>query len=334
MSTTVNFSYQFLSRKFQLFSEFLYDDHIRSRLVKDIRFFRDNKGKLDNRYPYARAIKFNKGIKSLGVDDKGMTYLDHFRRLVTTIGNVLGYVRMVRSGGLHQCYKSIQFVPDVEDIPTFNDKTEEDGLSDQTRDAAKNLDSILQNLSDSFGEETDYFSVLVNVFKNICQQTDSDHLKNFVTIVPPMCLNFVEHLLHLKERLPKKGGKSEAAFTDDGFALGLAFMLKVLGQIEAFDAYHWWEEVDSEIKKSKKDLEKVRHRRTSEEAETYTLSLKQLTTMKREWELMYFSFEASRVFFRDIQEEAEREKEAKEAQAAQTGKKPVAQAAQESAQAQ
>ena len=56
--------------------------------------------------------------------------------------------------------------------------------------------------------------------------------------------------------------------------------------------------------------------------------------MKREWELMYFSFEASRVFFRDIQEEAEREKEAKEAQAAQTGKKPVAQAAQESAQAQ
>jgi hypothetical protein len=52
-------------------------------------------------------------------------------------GNVLGYVRMVRSSGLHQCYKSIQFVPDVEDVPTFADKAEEDGLSGQTRDASK-----------------------------------------------------------------------------------------------------------------------------------------------------------------------------------------------------
>jgi len=313
MSTTVNFSYQFLSRMFQKCSEFLYDDHIRSRLMKDIRFFRDNKHALDNRYPYQRAIKFNKGIKALGVDDKGMSYLDHFRRLITTVGNVLGYVRMVRSGGLHQCYKSIQFVPDVDDVPSFADKIAEDGLSEQTKNAAENLDSVLKNLLDSFGEETDYFAVLVNVFRPLADK--HAHLKNFVAIVPPLTLNFVEHLLSLKERIPKKGGRDEAAFTDDGFALGLAFMLKVLGLMDSFDAYHWWEEVDAEMKKTKKDLDKVRHRRTSEEAETYTLSMKQLTTMKREWELLYFSFEASRVFFRDVQREQEEEEEVKPKQA-------------------
>ena len=37
MNTTVNFTYQFLAQKFQIFSQFLYDDHIKSRLIKDIR---------------------------------------------------------------------------------------------------------------------------------------------------------------------------------------------------------------------------------------------------------------------------------------------------------
>ena len=34
MSTTVNFVYQFLGKKFFIFSQFLYDDHIKSRLMK------------------------------------------------------------------------------------------------------------------------------------------------------------------------------------------------------------------------------------------------------------------------------------------------------------
>jgi hypothetical protein len=38
ISTTVNFTYQFLAQKFVAFSQFLYDDHIKSRLVKEYRF--------------------------------------------------------------------------------------------------------------------------------------------------------------------------------------------------------------------------------------------------------------------------------------------------------
>lgn len=38
ISTTVNFTYQFLAQKFISFSQFLFDDHIKSRLVKEYRF--------------------------------------------------------------------------------------------------------------------------------------------------------------------------------------------------------------------------------------------------------------------------------------------------------
>ena len=34
MNTTVNFTYQFLRKKFYIFSQFMYDEHIKSRLIK------------------------------------------------------------------------------------------------------------------------------------------------------------------------------------------------------------------------------------------------------------------------------------------------------------
>ena len=40
MNTTVNFSYQFLKKKFGIFSQFLFDDQIKSRLAKDARAFK------------------------------------------------------------------------------------------------------------------------------------------------------------------------------------------------------------------------------------------------------------------------------------------------------
>jgi len=49
MNTTVNVTYQFLRKKFRIFSEFLYDDHIKSRLIKEIRFFKENKEELNQK---------------------------------------------------------------------------------------------------------------------------------------------------------------------------------------------------------------------------------------------------------------------------------------------
>ena len=45
----VNVTYQFLRKKFRIFSEFLYDDHIKSRLIKEIRYFKDNKEELNQK---------------------------------------------------------------------------------------------------------------------------------------------------------------------------------------------------------------------------------------------------------------------------------------------
>ena len=106
--------------------------HLASPLVPIVSFF------------YFRAVKFNRGIRKLGLMPDGVsTYLDQFRLLVrkpkhidesanlekdgirlefpsqlvmeslsqvTHMGNALGFVRMVRSGGLRATASAIRFI--------------------------------------------------------------------------------------------------------------------------------------------------------------------------------------------------------------------------------
>ena len=73
-----------------------------------------------------------------------------------------------------------------------------------------------------------------------CLSTSRVFLLRVSHTVPPLTISFIEKMIAQKDRLTKKG-KAEASFTDDGFPLGLAFTLKVLGQNGDFDALHWWE---------------------------------------------------------------------------------------------
>jgi len=298
--TTVTYVYQFLARKIGIFSQFLYDDHIKSVLLQDIRFFAKQE---DKHYPYERAKKFNKDIWKLGKAPGGMSYLDKFRVLITEIGNALGFVRMVRSGGLQYLSGAIKFVPDLTDILNFEKECQEDKLSEDTTTAAKNLDAAIDHLLQNFAEGSDYIKMLVQVFAGHINGDGHDHLQNFYVSIPPLCVNFVDHISGMKERLSASGklGSKATCFTDDGFAMGVAFITRVLDQWKRFDSLHWFESVAQfhkrtadELSAEMKNTKKKRGGTTQEEFQ-HRMKLNQ--SRLKEFELLNFSINSARVFF-------------------------------------
>ena len=63
-------------------------------------------------------------------------------------------------------------------------------------------------------------------------------------------LNFIEFSMSCKEKVNKKN-KVGASFTDDGFVMGLAYILKLLDQYKEFDSLHWFQSVREKYQKEK-----------------------------------------------------------------------------------
>ncbi|XP_008521079.2 WASH complex subunit 4 isoform X2 [Equus przewalskii] len=272
-------------------------------------------GIMNTTYPFERAEKFNRGIRKLGITPEGQSYLDQFRQLISQIGNAMGYVRMIRSGGLHCSSNAIRFVPDLEDIVNFEELVKEEGLAEETLKAARHLDSVLSDHTRNSAEGTEYFKMLVDVFAPEFRRPKNIHLRNFYIIVPPLTLNFVEHSISCKEKLNKKN-KIGAAFTDDGFAMGVAYILKLLDQYQEFDSLHWFQSVREKYLKEMRAVAKQQNVQSASQDEkllqTMNLTQKRLDVYLQEFELLYFSLSSARIFFRADKTAAEENQEKKE----------------------
>ncbi|KAH7984693.1 hypothetical protein HPB52_023522 [Rhipicephalus sanguineus] len=311
MNTTVNFTYQFLRKKFYIFSQFLYDEHIKSRLIKDLRHFRELRSQSDPKYPFDRAEKFNRGIRKLGLTPDGESFLDQFRTLVSQVGNAMGYVRMIRSGGLHCCSNAIQFVPDLEYVANFEALSREALLEDDCTEAARRLDAVVASLAKNFSEGSEYFRLLVDVFSPTFRDPSNMHLRNFFVILPPLTLNYVEHAVSCKERMSRKN-KVGAAFTDDGFAMGVAYILKLLDQYQDFDSLHWFQSVSEKFQKDTAQVREQKKEAAGKEDEklqqAMSLTGKRLDTYRHEFDLLNYSLSSARIFFRaDLTAEEEKQ---------------------------
>ena len=125
----------------------------------------------------------------------------------------------------------------------------------------KNLDEVICTLIKNFGEGSDFFKILVQVFQETLGDDSHDHLKYFYAIVPPLCISWVEASLQAKDamhKLTRGASVREMYFADDGFAMGIAYCLAVLKQTNKYESFNWQESVKMHQKKEYKKVKDMK----------------------------------------------------------------------------
>jgi len=68
------------------------------------------------------------------------------------------------------------------------------------------------------------------------------NLQYFYMLVPCLTMEYIQSLLVAKEKLLKKNYKG-GYISDDGFIIGLAYLVEILNQTKQFEETLWFEEV-------------------------------------------------------------------------------------------
>lgn len=131
------------------------------------------------------------------------------------------------------------------------------------------------------------------------------HLKLFHIIIPALILSYIEYIVAEKNNVVKKT-RELGGFTDDGFVMGLAFLLKLLNQNAEFDALQWFKAVRQKFSLELQQLEKTREENSSISSnsnydakfqQTLVLSEKRIKIILHEFDLLYCSLNSAKIFF-------------------------------------
>ncbi|KAL0233620.1 hypothetical protein PCE1_002133 [Barthelona sp. PCE] len=259
LNSTVNFIYShFLIRKLRVLGQFLMDDYVRSRLMREMKDYDTTEP-----YEYGKAEKVIKDIRGLDTSLEGRNPIDRLMDLVTAIGNALGFVRMLHVGGLDVMGHSKRM--------TIPEKPE--GLGHAGERAYEVLQSVISQLSDNF----DYLPMLCSIFQE--EFSKSSHLELFLYLTPALLVSHVAHMIKESDLLFTKsmvGAEAKAgSFVNDGFALGLCFVLNSISIERAFYGMHFFDEVSKnfQIKNGDSELRKDIKRKTMEQWEHVRLCM-------------------------------------------------------------
>ncbi len=117
------------------------------------------------------------------------------------------------------------------------------------------------------------------------------HLELFYIMIPALTTSFVNSFMKAKNTLSTKN-MNKVYFCDDGFAVGIAYFLKVLKQTEKFAGLNWF---DSVVEQYGKDMAGKGHAQSTER----NMMTKKAEVYKKEFEGLFYSFVAAQQFYKE-----------------------------------
>ncbi len=306
----MNALYKFIRRQINNFcKKFLLDDTIKNMLFREDRIYLRDKEALNGRYPYERAMKLGRHIRELAEDEN---YLETIRKRITQIGNTLGFVRMIKNASLKDNQNLLKFIPSFLSEFRFEELAEELAMGGETLEAVKMFDESV-NLMQKQGEDAnDYLRKLVKNNEGFADRDERTRpLKTFYALVPAVSIWHIDHVVTGRERLAKRNN-AEAFISDDGFPLGVVFLLRILGVEEDFNSLNWFDSVEEKLRADAAKFDSKRSAASAKKALKNTnnlyeddnfeeeLSMRRNENQHKESRLLQYNLTAAAILFKEI----------------------------------
>jgi len=228
----------------------------------------------------------------------GAPLLLRLRRLVTEVGNAVGAARLIAAAGTYQLGAAAPlFNWDPLSAFSFKNMAAEGHMALETQQAAETIDTMISQLHRGVtGYDESFFQSLSAVYQEETATPSAafeDQSPPFALAIPALCINWAEASLQAKEAVFKSNQTREAYHTDDGFALGIAFLLAVFRQDDLYDSLNWRQTIE-EYYKMQEDPKHNANNKDDDDDDSNLLSTTRVRSLFREHETLLFTLEAAR----------------------------------------
>ena len=156
---------------------------------------------------------------------------------------------MIKNASLKDNQNLLLYLPSLLETFTIESIANDLAIREETLEAVLMFDATV-NLMQKQGEDAnDYMRKMVVNNEGF---TDANEnmlpLKNFYTLIPAVTTSQIDHVVIGRNKLKQQNNK-EAFISDDGFSLGIAFLLKIFGIDEQFGGLNWFESIQIKLEK-------------------------------------------------------------------------------------
>ena len=313
INSIINKAFGYISKTIKGLLIIIFDDYILSMLKDEKIFWDNNKGTIKYNYPLERAMALRQKILNLD-ENKKNNYISKSIQIITQIGNAVALVRCIRTALMDYNSQNVNLLTSY-NIDDFNNLVQQislqidsDPVNANTHISPNMLNNTQNSLNDTnkifcdtinalkqTGEnELNYLEVLVSAFGGNLTPEKLPDIDLFAFLLPPLTITFIDTAINARDNLSKKNKTEENAyFSDDGFMMGVCYILKLFCADKKFESLSWFPSVIQYYNEKKNQRKSDK----SSASGVLTLNERQITSYKEQFELQYFTYTSAAILF-------------------------------------
>ena len=319
VNSLLNKAFNYISKTIKPLLNIIFDDYVISMLKEESRFWNENKSKINFNYPLERATKLRTKILNLD-ENKKSNQIQKSIQVITQIGNTIALARCIRTALMDYNSQNGNLLTN-DNISDYNQMAQQISLqvedidpTDVNKNSSNISSNLLNNIQNSLNEcnkifcetinnlkqtgknNVNYLEVLVTSFGDAISSSKIPEIELFSFLIPPLTLTFIDTAINARDNLMKKNKTEESSyFSDDGFMMGICYLLKIFSCDKKFESLNWFPSVLCEYK-NEQNVQKQK-KNTKAVGGIDTLNEIKIATYKEQFEIQYFNYTSASILF-------------------------------------